>query len=255
MRAKAIGTASAGNDHVSSHWRTGDPRLVVGRLLVVGSVSVMTLHLAVIVARSVSRPESGVLVDVFAMLDAGQERGLAAWWTASMLVIGALGAVLVGHLARTGGHRARVVVAWRLVAVLFALLSFDEIVSLHERGAQWTAAVIDAESEWVRLGWLIPGAGVLAVALVALVPMFRALPARPRRCLLAGLGVAIAAAMGLELAFVLLSDAGVAWRWLHAVMAAEEAAEMAGVITMIAGLAYAVRIRPDRGRLTLDYAA
>lgn len=232
---------------------TGLPRAVW--VLAAGSAIVLVLHTATVVARAAIRPESGPLVDVFALLDAGQERGLAAWWTAAMLATGALCAGGVAHLARDAGRTRGQVRAWWVVAVLFAALSFDEITSVHERGARWTAAVVDSESSLVRYGWLVPAAIALVAGVCLLVPAYRALPARPRRLILSGLALAVAGAMGMELAVVELREAGASSLLQHAAMAVEEAAEMAGVLIMLIGVASAVWVSRDGGRTTMSYAA
>lgn len=123
-----------------------DPRSAIGKILVLGCVAVMILHVTAVVGRAIIRPDSGPLVDVFALLDAGRERSLAAWWTAALLVAASVAAAMVAQLAERGSGRSREIMAWRILAVAFALLSFDEIASLHERGARWTAAAFDADS-------------------------------------------------------------------------------------------------------------
>lgn len=210
----------------------------------------MILHVAAVVARTIVRPDGGPLVDIFALLDAGQERTLASWWTGALLLAASAAAALVGHLAATASGRSREVIAWRVLAVLFALLSLDEIVSLHERGSRWTAAVIPG-SALTRLGWLLPASVVLVLSLGVLIPTFRALPRRQRTIVIAGLAVSIVGAMGLELVDVALIDAGAELRWRYIAMALEEAAEMAGVVIILAGISMAVRIVQTSGRVTI----
>jgi hypothetical protein len=221
-------------------------------VLVLGCVIVMVLHVAAVVARTIIRPDSGPLVDVFALLDAGQERTLASWWTGALLLGASAAAAMVGHLCATASGRSREVVAWRVLAVLFALLSLDEIVSLHERGSRWTAAVVDADSALTQLGWLLPASGVLVLSMGVLIPTFRALPRRPRTVVVAGLAVSIGGAMGLEFVDVALIDAGAELRWRYIAMALEETAEMAGVVIMLAGISLAVRVVSSDGRVTVS---
>ncbi|MGH8825753.1 MAG: hypothetical protein ACRDVN_14955 [Jiangellaceae bacterium] len=230
-----------------------DPRFTIGKILVLGCVAVMILHVAAVVGRTIIRPDSGPLVDVFALLDAGQERTLAAWWTAALLVAASCAAAMVGQLAVTGSARSREIVAWRVLAVIFALLSLDEVVSLHERGARWTAAAIDADSALIQLGWLLPASAILVLSLAVLVPTFRALPRRPRTFVFAGLAVSIGGAMGLEFLDVALINAGAELRWRYIAMALEEAAEMAGILIVLAGISMAVRMAPADGNLMFSY--
>jgi hypothetical protein len=229
-----------------------DPRFAVGKFLVLGSLAVMVLHTGAVLGRTTIRPE-GVLAEVFALLNAGAERSLAAWWTSGLLVSAALASAVVARLAAGSSEPRRQAVSWWVMAVVFALLSLDEIVSLHERGARWTGAVMDAGSPLAKLGWLLPGVALVVVAVIVLIPAFRALPSRPRALVVAGLATSVAGAVGMEFAYVMLFDAQVAWRWLHLVMAAEEAAEIAGVLLCLAGISIAVQVVRSSGSVTFRY--
>lgn len=230
-----------------------DPLFTMAKILVLGSVVVMLLHVMAVTARTIIRPESGALVDVFALLDAGQERTLAAWWTGALLVTASLAAAVAASVAAKASASTRDPFAWWVLAAIFALLSFDEIVSLHERGARWTGAVFDDSSPLRRFGWLIPGLAVVLLSLFVLIPAFRAIPRRSRNVVILGLGISIAGAMGLEVVGVLLDNAGAPLRWHYIVGALEEATEMAGVLVVLAGVSMAVRITRADGALTLQY--
>jgi heme/copper-type cytochrome/quinol oxidase subunit 3 len=230
-----------------------DPRFAIGKIFVLGCVAVMILHVTAVVGRAIIRPDSGPLVDVFALLDAGRERSLAAWWTAALLVAASVAAAMVAQLAERGSGRSREIMAWRILAVAFALLSFDEIASLHERGARWTAAAFDADSPLIRLGWLLPATAILVLSLAVLVPTFRALPRRPRTFVVAGLAMSIGGAMGLEFVGVALMTSGAELWWRYIVMALEEAAEMAGILIILLGISIAVRIERADGKVTISF--
>jgi hypothetical protein len=143
-------------------------------------------------------------------------------------------------------------VAWRVLAILLALLSLDEIVALHERGARWTAAAVDAGSELTQLGWLLPASVVLVVSMGVLIPTFRALPRRLRNVVVAGLATSVGGAMGLEFVDVALINAGAELRWRYMARALEEAAEMAGILIMLLGISMAVRIVRIGGKVTIS---
>lgn len=225
----------------------------VTKALLLGSAIVMLAHSVPVLGRSVVPAENTAVRDVLALFDVGQERALAAWWTAALLVAACAGALLVAGLAERAGAAKREARSWRVVAVVFALLSFDEIASVHERGAAWTKAVVDADSSLVRLGWMIPASVVLVLSLVVLAPAFRALPRRPRTIIVTGLGISIAGALGLELVNVLLADAGAAPRLRSLVLAAEEAAEMGGIVVVLAGISAAVALASGGGFVTARY--
>src|SRR5688500_3064769 len=99
----------------------------------------MALHVGSVAVRSLVGPDHGVLSDVLALLNAAQERSLASWWTSALLVACCLMAVAAARLAGSGSATGRAARPWLVLAVVFALLSLDEVVSLHERGAEWTS--------------------------------------------------------------------------------------------------------------------
>jgi hypothetical protein len=213
----------------------------------------MVLHVVAVLGRKIIRPEDGVLPVVFALMDAGDERSLGAWWTGGLLFGAALAAVLVARLAAGPSERRQEVLAWWVMAGLFALLSLDEIVSLHERGAKLTGAVMEAGSPLAKFGWLLPGTALIVLFAGVLIPAFRAIPSRPRGVMIAGFATSIAGAAGMEIAYVVLLDAEAAWRWLFLVMVIEEAAEITGVLIILAGISIAVQIIRTGEGLTLRY--
>jgi hypothetical protein len=230
-----------------------DLRYAIGMNLLPICAAIMALHVGSVAVRSLVRPDHGVLSDVLALLNAAQERSLASWWTSALLVICCLMAVAAARLAGSGSATGRAARHWLVLAVVFALLSLDEVVSLHERGAEWTSAVFETGSLLARLGWTIPAAAALVASLLVLVPAFRTIPARPRVVILAGLATSVAGALGMEVVNVLLTNAGARYLWRHLAMAVEETAEMVGVVIVLLGVLTAVRVRWSERQLTVTY--
>lgn len=228
----------------------------IGRRLVPICAAIMVLHVGAVAVRSFVRPEPGALADALALLNAAQERSLASWWTSALLATCCLLTIAAARLADRGavtGRAGRAARPWLVLAAVFALLSLDEVVSLHERGAEWTTAVFETSSLLGRLGWTIPAAAALVLSLLVLVPAFRSIPARPRVVIVAGLATSIAGALGMEVVNVLLTDAGARYLWRHLAMAVEETAEMIGVAIVLLGVLTAVRIRWADRELTVTY--
>ena len=235
----------------------GDVAPAARRILLSICAGIMALHVVSVVVRSQVEPGNGAFADVLALLNAAQERSLAGWWTSALLLACCLAALAASRLARGSGttfSSGRGAWPWVVLAVVFALLSFDEVVSLHERGAKWTAAVIDSSSPLARLGWTIPAAGILVASLAVLIPAIRAIPVRARVLVLIGLGTSIAGAMGMEVVNVVLTEAGARQLWRSAAMAIEETAEMVGVVVVLLGVLTAVHVRWTDHHLTLAYA-
>jgi hypothetical protein len=229
-----------------------DVRYTIGRVLLPICTVVMVLHVGSVAVRSLVRPD-GALADALALLNAAQERSLASWWASALLVTCSLMAVAAARLAGDDSIAGRAARSWLALAVVFALLSLDEVVSLHERGAGWTTSVFETGSLLARLGWTIPAGAALVVSLLVLVPAVRAIPARSRVLILAGLATSIAGALGMEVVNVLLTEAGARYLWRHVAMAVEETAEMVGVVIVLLGVLTAVRVRWAERRLTVAY--
>jgi hypothetical protein len=229
-----------------------DVRYAIGGVLLLICAIIMALHVVAVAVRSLARP-TGFRAEALALLNGASERSLASWWTSALLFACCLAAVVAARLAGGTPGTGRAARAWVVLAVVFALLSLDEAVSLHERGAEWAGAVFDTGSLLASLGWTIPAAAVLVVSLVILVPAFRAIPPRPRVVILAGLGTSIAGALGMEVVNVLLGEAGARYLWRHLAMALEEAAEMVGVVITLLGVLTATPARWADGRLSLGY--
>ncbi|MFG1813495.1 hypothetical protein ACGFIF_07010 [Kribbella sp. NPDC049174] len=225
----------------------------IGRRLFPICAAIMALHVAAVAVRSLVRPGPGALADALSLLNAAQERSLASWWTSALLAACCLLTIAAARLAGHGSGRAAR--PWLVLAVVFALLSLDEVVSLHERGAEWTSAAFATGSLLGRLGWTIPAAAALAVSLLVLIPAFRSIATRPRIVIVAGLATSIAGALGMEVVNVLLTDAGARYLWRHLAMAIEETAEMIGVAIVLLGVLTAVRVRWAERELTVTYAA
>ena len=233
----------------------GDVRPATGRILFSICAGIMGLHIVSVVLRSLIHPGAGAFNDVLALLNAAQERSLAGWWTSALLMTCCLAALAASRLAGASGAAfSRAAWPWLVLAVVFALLSLDEVVSLHERGAKWTAAVIDSDSPLARLGWTIPAAAVLVASLAVLIPAIRAIPVRARTLVLIGLGTSIAGALGMEVVNVVLTQTHAGHFWQLVAMAVEESAEMVGVVVILLGVLTAVRVRWADQQLTLAYA-
>jgi hypothetical protein len=243
---------SARHRFIAADAGKGDVGPVIGRILFSICASIMALHIVSVVMNGVVDPKAGAFNDVLALLNAAQERSLAGWWTSALLMTCCLAALGASRLAGAFTSR-RAAWPWLVLAMVFALLSLDEVVSLHERGAKWTAAVLDSDSPLARLGWTIPATAILLASLAVLIPAMRAIPVRARALVLIGLGTSIAGALGMEVVNVVLTQAGARYLWRLIAMAIEETAEMVGVVVVLLGVLTAVRIRWAGRQLTVAY--
>ncbi len=156
-----------------------------------------------------------------------REQNFAAVYSTTLLWLCAL---LTGFIAKAEPDRARGR-KWMGMAVVFALLGLDELVSLHER-LSWT---IHRACEGFNLhgfAWILPYALVLVVLLFVYAKFWWTLPGSTRLSLAIGGALFVGGGLGCELIawMVTRMEAGaIAW---HIEILAEEVLEMAGVIVM-----------------------
>jgi hypothetical protein len=221
----------------------GPGRLVVALLVASVGLTLTSLALPNVTDWPVlAAPDSAVrrLVDVAA------EQSLPTWFSVSVLGL----AAVVHLIAAAAARRSRLSV-WRLWAVsaaVIAALSIDDATAVHE---QLEALGRSAGAGTFPFAWVIPGAFAGIAVVVALGLLARRLRGASRWSLVAGLGLFLGAALGLEtLNGAVLAVQG-ASRWYVVLTHVEELAEMVGAVLLLrAGLvALAVRTTPDGGWL------
>lgn len=179
------------------------------------------------------------------LFDVNTEATVPTWYSAGLLLaVAAVCGVLVAVSVAAGQSGRR----WSVLAAVFALMSLDETVALHERLGSTVEDVLDVRSDGLlRHSWVLAGL-VLAVALAGVAARAVAtLPRGPRRWVALGLGAYLGGALGLEAASGVLLDRlgdGVAYA---AMTWFEEGAEMAGAVLACCGLLAALDVRVRGG--------
>lgn len=137
-----------------------EPRQLV-RLLTAGMVVVVALGACTIVLRALGHDYVFGLLDKF---DLDQEMNIPTWYSSFLLLAGAALCATVALAERRAGERfAR---HWTGLAIIFLLLSIDEIASIHglPNGSLRRAMALPP---WFRFVWVIPaGVAVAAFTLV-----------------------------------------------------------------------------------------
>lgn len=178
--------------------------------------------------------------DVPLLFDVNTEATVPTWYNAALLLAVAGMCLALASLRRSTtvdpGHR------WLVLAAVFAGMSLDETVAVHERLGDVVSPDF-AGSGLLRHSWVVAGA-VLAVAFAAVCAWaLVTLPHRLRRGMVAGLAVYLGGALGVEAASGAVLD-----RWgeglaYTAVTLVEEGAEMAGAAIVLCTLLGALEVR------------
>ena len=224
-----------------AHWRAS-PANVVAAVLVVGAVLCAGLSLGTRLL--------GVepFVTLFAVTS---EQNVPTWYAVVLLMI--TGLIMVGVGALTPRSQPRLRWGWWVAALVLIALSIDELASLHERLGSYGASLVDA-SGLLHFAWVVPGLAVALVPVAALAYLGSRLPRPIAVELLAGLGIFLAAAFGLEMLGGLVLDQ-IGDGHLYALTATtEELLEMVGVIAMLHAAARMLVVARVGSGLTVTYA-
>jgi hypothetical protein len=171
------------------------------------------------------------------LFDMGVEANLPTYFSSMQLLFVATLLLLVGLARRREGDRYAP--HWLCLALIFLLLSVDEMAEMHEMSIrpirEMAPELVTGVFYWA---WVIP-----AMVLVALVSAFYArfvfsyLPPYLRRAALLGAAVFVGGAVGVEMPEAAFVEANGLDNYTYAVfVVVEEVMEMAGVLIFLSGL-------------------
>jgi hypothetical protein len=215
-----------------------------GRFCVAIALTAIALCL-VGVTTNVVYATSGRSADRFQrFLDVNGEGNLPTWYSVVLLATSAAAVACVAahHRHRGVGDAA----AWWLLAAIVAIMSLDEMVSLHEAAGH----VLDERADIPVLGkyaWIAPGAAAAAVAGRVLLRAVHSLGVDVRRRLLHAGGLFVAAALGIEVLEALLLNDGRNYLGdgMHVLTGAQECLEMLAVVLFLRAMLEELRTTPQ----------
>lgn len=162
------------------------------------------------------------------------EANLVSWFSASMLLVAAVGSWAVAQGLTAAGERQQA--AWRLFAVFLMLLSVDEGGQLHEWAQRLVERLVAPSVVGPELV-VLAVAGVVGAAIVLLL-FVRTLPTPTKRMVSAGLLLFFGGAIGVDSLTPALVDIDAEVRGLSYVLLShlEEALEISGAIVLQKGI-------------------
>ena len=168
------------------------------------------------------------LVDLF---DLNSEKNLPTFYaSASLLFCGGLLALLA--VLRWPNREW---LFWAFLAVVFAFLSYDEAVEIHEGLIEPLQAAWNT-SGYLRYAWIIPYGGFALILLVSSTWVLRSLPRRSIALFLLAGGVYVLGAIGLEMLSGNQAEIGGKDVIFEIYSLFEEVLEMAGIVVFIYAL-------------------
>lgn len=164
------------------------------------------------------------------LLNTDNEQSVANWFSAGILLICAL-------LALSARAHADSSAAWAWLAILFLAMSADEVLALHEVVGARVQDAFDTGG-LLRYGFVIPGVGVLVVAVILFAPLIRSLPTPARTAFLLGAALYMTGALGMEAVAGLAYDEGGRDTLPYVIVSnVEELLEMLGASIVVYALA------------------
>lgn len=131
------------------------------------------------------------------MLDADAERSVPAWYSSLALALSAALLAAIYATLRKRGESADLL-AWGSLAALFAFLSLDEAVGVHETVGKHLRHAFDLKGA-LYFGWVVPALVAVPLIAAAYLRFLARLPARRRNQFIAAGIVFVGGALGLEL--------------------------------------------------------
>lgn len=176
-----------------------------------------------------------LLRDLLASLfDINGEQNFPALYSWSALLFSAMLLATIAQIKKINGERY--VLYWRGLAIIFAFLSIDEAMSIHEKFMDPLQARFNTSGIF-HYAWVIP-AGILVIIFgLTFYKFFAALPSKTKRLFLIAGVVYVTGALGLEMvAGIYAEDSGEQNIVIAALTSIEEFMEMSGIAIFIYAL-------------------
>jgi hypothetical protein len=163
------------------------------------------------------------------------EQNLPTWFSASVLLLNSVLLAAISSMKRAVGDKY--VLHWRGLAVIFLILSMDEIVGVHNKSAKLLPSVLHTGGIFYY-AWVIPGSVFVFFFLLAYLRFFRALPTRAKWLFFAAGGLYVRGVLGLEmfLGYLVSTEDGRAQLLFRVQETVEEFLEMTGAIVFFYAL-------------------
>jgi len=224
------------------------PRKVLAALvlmsLAIGAASVFGQYLRFF--QGVDEYSKFGLIDNF---DVDEEANIPTYYNTLLLLAAALLVAVVARTLRLTGDPMST--RWRVLAVIFFVLSVDEAAGIHEEVSDIVPKT-DVFGGTLYFGWVVVYAVVVVVVGWYVLPLLRGLPRRHRMRFIASAVVYVSGALFVELveAAITLRTGDETWRY-QLVSTVQEVAEMVGVALFIWALLKLIESRDPILRATV----
>jgi hypothetical protein len=161
-----------------------------------------------------------------------EEISFPTWFATMLLLVSAALMWLTGTTSKNSVGRY-----WKVLTVIFLLMSIDEGSSFHEIFSDLFRAILNIQSGWLYYAWVIPGAVVVLAVLLYFFRFWWGLPIITRRLTGWAAAIYVGGAIGVELlgSYYASTLGGYDFNYF-ALVALEEGMEKLGLIILIYAL-------------------
>jgi magnesium-transporting ATPase (P-type) len=196
-------------------------RAIISHRIVITLIVFAVIVLAVLGFLNAIIPGNPILND----FDMDSEDSVTTWFSTLLIAFNALLLLTAGLVSAGGGRSLRR--HWFGLAAIFAVLSLDEMASLHERIGNSMKEAYDLTG-YLSFSWVIPGSIFVLIVALAYAPFLLRIPRGTAALMVLAGAVFVAGSIGIEIieaghSSVFGRDAG--YRYLVVV---EETLELAG---------------------------
>lgn len=208
-------------------------RPAVARALILAVVGLGAASLAGVVSTRVFG--DGHLHGFVPLFDLDREMNVPTWFSSALFLLAAVLLWKAGDLSGAVSP-ARRRPLWRGLALLFVLLSLDEVAAVHEMAVDPLRRLFHAGGV-LYFSWVIAGAALAALVVLACGRLVLSLPSQVRARVIAAAVLFLAGALGMEMLAGRLVEQGGGAGLAYALMAnLEEVLELSGQVVFIDGL-------------------
>ena len=170
------------------------------------------------------------------IFDFEYDNNLTTWYSSvTLLICSLLLAIIAIAKKRTSDRYSR---HWQILAIIFAIMSLDEVAMLHERAGNLIDILSPVEyTGWLNYQWVLLGIPLTAVIAIAYLRFMLHLPARTRNLFFLAGALFVGGALGLEILSGHQASLDTSSEFLYKLyMTVEELWEKLGVLVFIHAL-------------------
>jgi hypothetical protein len=170
------------------------------------------------------------------IFDFEYDGNLTTWYSSVTLLICSLLLSLIASAKQQ--NQDSYIRHWQILAIIFAVMSLDEVAMLHERAGNLIEKLSPVEfNGWLNFQWVLLGVPLTVIIAIAYLKFMAHLPAKTRNLFLLAGGLFIGGALGLEILAGHQESLGAANRFFYELFTSiEELWEKLGVLVFIYAL-------------------